>query len=206
MSYYFIDKFKMPLFDWETFLRDAQELPLIYPILRAYSAFMGIRRYDKFPFYIYPGSVSVSGLEDKVINLVDYLVDAHELERRKLMYPHSFYQRANFVSRNFLFYSNDTMANCYYDTLLRGSEYDRLDSTMQVSQVKYFGSAFVTHFSVLAYMTYFFRYRRLTKLQTLAVGTLYYYAFGAINNTLYKLCVDKNVISVARKMGLEAHI
>ena len=91
-------------------------------------------------------------------------MDAHELERRKLVYPHSFYRRAHFVSRNFLYYSNDTMANCYYDARLRESDYDRLESTMQLSQAKYFGTAFATHFTVLAYMTYFFRYRRLTKV------------------------------------------
>lgn len=123
----------MPMFDWETMLRDAQELPLTYPLLRAYSAFMNIRRYEKFPFYVYPGSVSVSGLEDKVLNFVDYMVDAHELERRKLVYPHTFYQRSNFVARNFLYYSNDTMANCYYDAKLRESEYDRLESTMEIA-------------------------------------------------------------------------
>lgn len=55
-------------------------------------------------------------------------------------------------------------------------------------------------------MSYFFRYRRLTKLQTLGVGTLYYFAFGTINNALYKLCVDRPVISTARGMGLEEHI
>ena len=146
------------------------------------------------------------GRKDKIINFVDYLVDSHELERRKLVYPHSFYQRANFVGKNFLYYSNDTMANCYYDARLRDSEYDRLESVMHMSQAKFFGSAFATHFTVLAYMTYFFRYRRLTKLQTVAVGTLYFYAFSAINSSLYKIFVDKDVISTARTMGLEQHI
>lgn len=164
----------MPLIDWETFWRDFQELPLNYPILRAYSAFMNIRRYEKFPFYIYPGSVSVSSFEDKILNFTDYMVDAHELERRKVNYAESFYQRANFVSRNFLYYSNDTMANCYYDGRLRDSEYERLDSTMHVGQVKFFGSALVTHVTILAYLSYFFRYRRLTKTQAVVVGTLYY--------------------------------
>ena len=196
----------MPLIDWEAFIRDVQELPLNYPLLRAYSAFMNIRRYDKFPFYIYPGSKSVSNLEDKILIFTDYLVDAHELERRKLNYAQSFYQRANFVSRNFLYYSNDTMANCYYDGRLRDSEYQRLDSIMQVSQVKYFGSTLLTHMTILAYMSYFFRYRRLTKLQTLGVGTLYYYAFGYINNSLYKIFVDRNIIATTRSMGLEQHI
>ena len=196
----------MPLFDWETIIRDVQERPLAYPLFRAYSWFMEIKRYDKFPFYVYPGSVSISNLEDRLLNYIDFLVDAHELERRKLSYYQSFYQRSNYVCRNFLYYANDTMANCYFDGRLRDSEYERLDSTMQVGQVKFFGASVLTHITILAYMSYFFRYKRLTKLQTLGVGTLYYQAFSSINNSLYKIFVDKPIIGTTRSMGLEHHI
>ena len=72
--------------------------------------------------------------------------------------------------------------------------------------MKYFGSATATHFSILAYMSYFFRFRRLNKLQVLAVGTGYFYAFNSINNILYKLMVDKKIISEVRKFGLDKHI
>ena len=44
---------------------------------------MNIKRYDKFPFYIYPSSVSISGTEDKIIKYIDFMYDAHELERNK---------------------------------------------------------------------------------------------------------------------------
>ena len=77
---------------------------------------------------------------------------------------------------------------------------------MQVSQVKFYTSAFFAHFAILSYLTFFFRYRRLNKLQAIGVGSLYYYAFTPINNTIYKLSVDKNVIAEARKMGLNKHI
>ena len=76
----------MPI-DWETFWRDFQEKPLLFPLLNVWNKFMGIKRYDKFPFYIYPTSVDVSNFEDKVIKFVDYMVDAHELERRKVHFP-----------------------------------------------------------------------------------------------------------------------
>ena len=137
---------------------------------------------------------------------MDYLVDAHELERRKTVYPHSFYMRSEYVARNFPYYSNETMANCYFDDKLRQSEYDRLDSIMTLSQLKYYGAAISVHFLTFAYMTYFFRYRKLNRLQVLGVGSLYYYAFGLINNSLYKLTVDKNIINGARAMGLHKHV
>jgi len=59
----------------------------------------------------------------------------------------------------------------------------------------------MAHLAVLGYSTYFFRYRRLNKLQVAAVGTAYYYAFAPINNILYKAVVDQSVISEARKLG-----
>ena len=76
---------------FENILRDLQERPLAFPVLRAYDAFMNIRRYEKFPFYVYPTSVSVSGFEDRVLKFLDYMVDAHELERNKSDMHRSFY-------------------------------------------------------------------------------------------------------------------
>ena len=64
----------------------------------------------------------------------------------------------------------------------------------------------MVHLTVLAYASYFFRFRRLNKLQVAAVGTAYYYGFSSINNTMYKLLVDKQVIDAARKMGHENHV
>ena len=93
-------------------------MPLAYPLLRAYNWVLSIKRYDKFPFYIYPQGMMVSSLEDSIIKFMDYLVDAHELERNKSDGSRNFYFRTNYVSRNFLRYSNDTMANCMFDDKL----------------------------------------------------------------------------------------
>lgn len=52
---------------------------------------MSIRRYDHFPFYIYPSGVSVNNFEEGVLKFIDHLVDAHELERNKCDRNKSFY-------------------------------------------------------------------------------------------------------------------
>ena len=71
------------MYDLQTLLREFQERPLAYPLLSLYAKFMNIRRYDQFPFYIYPQGMAVNKFEDRVVNFVDYLVDAHELERNR---------------------------------------------------------------------------------------------------------------------------
>ena len=190
------------MFDMQAIWRDIQEKPINYPFLRVYSAFMGIRRYDKFPFYIYPSSVSVSGFEDGVLKFLDHLVDAHELERNKSDINRSFYQRSNYVARNFHRYSNETMANVMFDTKARQTEYDRLNSVIDLSTQKYYATATVSHILLLCYASYLFRFRRLNKVQTFAVGTGYYYAFGLVNNLLYSVMVDRKVGNETDKMGL----
>ena len=107
------------MFDLTTFFREIQEFPLAYPILRAYSAFGSIKRYENFPFYIYPSMKKTAGFEDSILKFCDYLVDAHELERNKSDIDMSQYERTNYVARNFLRYSNDTMANLMFDTKCR---------------------------------------------------------------------------------------
>jgi len=44
---------------------------------------MNIKRYDHFPFYIYPHGVKISSFEDSFLKYIDFLIDAHELERNK---------------------------------------------------------------------------------------------------------------------------
>ena len=151
-------------YGFEDFKSDIQEAPLAYPLLRAYGWLLSIRRYEHFPFYIYPQGMKVSSIEDGVIKFVDYMVDAHELERNKMDDGMNFYNRANYVSTNFLRYSNDTMANCMFEEKLHKNHYDRLNSVMHMSQLKYYGTTTLTHFTILAYMSYFFRYRCLNKL------------------------------------------
>ena len=98
------------------------------------------------------------------------------------------------------------MANLMFDTQLRQSEYDRMNSVMTVQQTKFFASTTAAHFTILAYASYFFRYRRLGKVQVAAVAGAYCYAFGAINSIFYKLIVDKPIIAEARALGQGHHV
>jgi len=74
------------MFDFETWWRDFQERPLAYPLLALYMKFMDIRRYEHMPFYFYPYGQSVVSYEDGVLKFIDFLVDAHEIERNKQDY------------------------------------------------------------------------------------------------------------------------
>ena len=95
------------------------------------------------------------------------------------------------------------MSNLMFETRMRKSEYDRMNSLIATQNNFFYGATTATHFTVLAYMTWFFRYRNLNKIQTLFVGTAYFFAFGNINNILYKVMVDRKVIAEARKLGYD---
>ena len=194
------------MFDWATMWRDFQEKPILSPILGAYNAFLNIRRYDNFPFYVQPGQKKVAGFEETVLTFMDHLVDGHELERNKSDNSKSFYYRSNYVARNFHRYSNDTMANLMFDTKLNKNEYDRLNSVLDMQNRKFYGAATLAHFFTLSYAAYFLRFRTLSRPQVLVVGTGFYVAFTQINSIIYKLVVDQAVNKEAQRLGLSEYI
>ncbi len=84
------------MLDLTSFLRDFQERPLAYPLLSIYTNVMDIQRYEHMPFYFYPQGQKLVGFEDGVLRFLDFLVDAHELERNKQDFNKNFYQRAKY--------------------------------------------------------------------------------------------------------------
>ena len=116
------------------------------------------------PFYFYPQGQKVVSFEDGVLKFVDYLVDAHELERNKSDHRKTAYHRADYVYSNFHRYSNDTMANLMFDTKLPKCSYDRLNSVIDFSSTKFYIASTFTHFMAFAWLSYLMRFRTLNKL------------------------------------------
>ena len=56
------------------------------------------------------------------------------------------------------------------------------------------------------YLSFFFRYRRITAVPCVAIAAAYYSFFSNANNIMYKLIVDREVINTARALGHEAQI
>ena len=54
------------------------------------------------------------------------------------------------------------------------------------------------------YLSFFFRYRRVGAVPTLAIGAAYYVFFENANNIMYKLIVDRAVLGQARRLGYDA--
>ena len=93
-----------------------------------------------------------------------------------------------------------------FDTRIRKSDYDRLNNVIGNATFQFYTLASISNLLVFAYSSYFFRYRKLTKIQVLAFGTGLYYSFGLINDSLYKVLVDRKVINEAKKMGYDKHV
>ena len=71
--------------------------------------------------------------------------------------------------------------------------------------MKFYLAAGASHIVGMMYLSYFFRYRRVGFAPMLAIGSAYYWAFENFNNILYKVIVDRPVLSTARTFGMEAH-
>ena len=76
---------------------------------------MSIKRYEHMPFYFYPQGVSIVKVEDRILNFVDWSVDAHEEGRNPHDKNRNFYDRSVYLYKNFHRYSNSTMCNILFD-------------------------------------------------------------------------------------------
>lgn len=162
---------------WEKIARDFQHRPIGYPLLKAYSSFMDIRRYDKMPFYAAPLAENVVSYEDKIITFIDFLVDAHEDARNTADKNRNFYQRSVYAYSNFLRYQNDTMSNMMFDVHASKPDYARLNSTITQRSMAFYASATAFHSMAFAWLSLVLRFRRITLLPTLAIGTVYFSVF-----------------------------
>ena len=194
--------------DWtfEQMYRDFWSRPLLTPVLKTYSAFMNIKRYDRMPFYFAPAAGKVVNYEDKLINLMDWMVDAHEEARNKEDRNKNFYMRSVYCFYNFHRYQNDTVANMMYDVKASRPAYDKINSTVDQQNRVFYATAAIFHSASFMYLSYFFRYRRITLAPAVALGAAYYVFFENANNIMYKLIVDRAVIRDARRLGYSAQV
>ena len=80
--------------DWDPLWRDFMDKPLLWPLFRIYNDFMNIKRYEHMPFYFYPTGVNVVKETNKILNYLDWAVDAHEEARNPQDRNKNFYMRS----------------------------------------------------------------------------------------------------------------
>ncbi len=93
------------------------------------------------------------------------------------------------------------MANMMYDAQAPRSTYDRLNSTITQGNTAFYSAATVWHCTSLAFMSFFFRYRRIGGAATFAIAGAYSVYFQMTNDALYKIFVDMNVLREAGISG-----
>ena len=105
---------------------------------------------------------------------------------------------------NFLRYSNDTVCNLMYDVQAPRPVYDKVNATVDQANRLYYLTTASFHTAAFMYLSFFFRYRRVSALPTLGIATAYYLFFENANNILYKLIVDRAVLRETRRLGYGA--
>ena len=93
-----------------------------------------------------------------------------------------------------------------FDAQLNKSEYAKLNSAVSRGNMKFYLAAAAMHTIGFMGLSFYFRYRRITAIPTVIIGTGYYEFFKLSNNMLYKVLVDRPVLASAREMSLDAHV
>ncbi len=84
--------------------------------------------------------------------------------------------------------------------------YDKVNGTVDRANKIFYASATALHAASFMYLSFFFRYRRVSLVPTLAIASAYYIFFENANNIMYKLIVDRAVIREARNLGFGAQV
>ena len=87
------------------------------------------------------------------------------------------------------------MCNMMFDVQATRPAYARMNATVSQGTRDFYIATALLHTTAFCGLSYFFRYRRVTTLPALAIGTAYFYFFQNVNNIMYKLMVDQAVIS-----------
>ena len=98
------------------------------------------------------------------------------------------------------------MGNMMFEVHASKPDHARLNSTISQRNMAFYLSATAFHSSAFAWLSLVLRFRRITLLPTLAIGTVYFSVFQNVNNILYKLIVDQAVIRETRRMGYGAQV
>lgn len=93
-----------------------------------------------------------------------------------------------------------------FDTKAPRPVYDKINGTVDQATRLYYAGAAALHASAFMYLSFFFRYRRVSAVPTIAIASAYYIFFENVNNIMYKLIVDREVIREARRLGYEAQV
>ena len=98
------------------------------------------------------------------------------------------------------------MCNVMFDVNAPKPVHSRLNATIAEKNLMFYLSATAFHTTTFGWMSFFFRFRRISLVPTLAIGTVYFSVFQNVNNILYKLIVDQAVINETRKLGYSAQV
>ena len=93
-----------------------------------------------------------------------------------------------------------------FDVQATRPAYDKINATVDQRNRIFYATAAAFHTTAFMYLSFFFRYRRVSAAPTLAIAGAYYLFFENANNILYKLIVDRAVIRQARALGYEAQV
>ena len=91
-----------------------------------------------------------------------------------------------------------------FDVQASRAAYDKINAVVDHSNRVFYAVTATFHSAAFMYLSYFFRYRRVSALPTVAIASAYYCFFSNANNIMYKLIVDKEVIRTARALGHDA--
>lgn len=175
---------------------------------KIFSPFWWIMERDRgttFPFY-FPGEKEtvVKGL-DNLMEGLDLAIQNHEPERYSGEAKHTMVHRLKYVLKHFHIYSNETMANLYFNTRLPKRDYERIENYYNQLYLAFLAFNTVSGVSIVALTNWFYRSK---KASIAGVMITSFFAFSLFIVPYYAgyYVMDGFLSQYVRRLGYEQHI
>lgn len=157
-------------------------------------------RGTEFPFY-FPEELKIIKFELKyAYSILDLIIHGHESERSSADHNQTLVNRLKYTLSNFHYYSNDTMANLYYDKKLPLRDYQRLKHVYNQYCLAFLGYNTLSGVFMIMLSNYFFRSKRAT-LPVVFGASIVTFAGFMLNYKLSYFVADKMFGSNVRRLG-----
>jgi hypothetical protein len=153
-----------------------------------------------FPYYFPAEGQFIQHKLEQATEFLNNFIHIHESERNKADFEQTFVSRFRYVLSNFHYYSNDTMANLYFEEKLPTRDYQRIKSNYNKLFFSWFSYNSLSGMFLVALNNHFFKCRKAS-LPLVLGATLTSMASLGLNYELSHQVMEKMFNVQVRRFG-----
>lgn len=160
-----------------------------------------------FPYYLVDEREAVVHAVKESVGIIDDFIHNHEpeMDKGEGAYGQHYLNRLKYVFKNFHYYSNETIANLYFQTKLPLGDYQRIKNVYNHYYFTWLGYNSLSGIFLVALNNYFFRCRKVT-LPVVFLASLTTFAMISANYKVSECIMNYGLNQYVRRLGYKEHV